>query len=443
MKGPEHLVEFFHPLGRPFVGGRDITGMKIRDALPEVEGQGYFQMLDQVYNEGKSFYLPESKASLLRPDGTMEDFYFNITYLPWRNLDGNIQGVLQFTFDVTQQAKTNLMVRESEERFRLLATSIPQIIWTAEPNGSISYLSDQWQRYTGLSTEEGITGFSSLIHPEDVGDVRQKWFSAVAEREPWKAEFRLRDVRTDKYTWFSGYTLPLKDEKGNVLKWIGSASDISLQKQQNEVLSSLVSERTAELREANAELQRSNEDLQQFAHVTSHDLKEPVRKIKMYSNLLKAAYIDLFDEKGRNYVSKIENSTNRIYAMIEGVLQYSSVDTSQVGFEQIDLKTVCATISEDLELAIAEKKAMIQIGELPVLTGSYTLIYQLFYNLINNSLKFVREGVTPSIEICSRHARRDELQDAGISRTDREYYRIDVVDNGIGFEQSYAEKIFD
>lgn len=443
MKGPDHVLEFFHPLGRPFVGGRDLTGMKIRDAIPELEGQGYFEMLDQVYKEGKSFYVPESKASFPGADGKLQDFYFNITYLPWRDIHGKIQGVLQFTFDVTEQAKTNLMIRESEERFRLLATSIPQIIWIAEPTGSIAYLSDQWERYTGLSTEEGITRFSSLIHADDVGEVRQKWFSALAEREPWKAEFRLRDVRTDQYTWFSGYTLPLKDGKGNVLKWIGSASDISLQKQQNEVLSSLVSERTAELRAANVELQRSNEDLQQFAHVTSHDLKEPVRKIKMYSDLLKNNYLDLFDEKGKSYVRKIENSTNRIYAMIEGVLQYSSVDTAETGFEKIDLNDICATILEDLELVIAEKKAEVTFSGLPVVTGSYTLIYQLLYNLINNSLKFVRDGVRPVIGISSRKAKRDELQKAGISAPDREYYRIDVADNGIGFEQSYAEKIFD
>jgi signal transduction histidine kinase len=129
--------------------------------------------------------------------------------------------------------------------------------------------------------------------------------------------------------------------------------------------------------------------------------------------------------------------------MIEGVLQYSSVDTAETGFEKIDLNYICATILEDLELVIAEKKAEVTFSGLPVVTGSYTLIYQLLYNLINNSLKFVRDGVRPVIGISSRKAKRDELQKAGISAPDREYCRIDVADNGIGFEQSYAEKIFD
>lgn len=261
MKGPDHVMEFFHPLGRKFLGGRDITGMKIREALPEMAGQGYFEMLDQVYNDGKSFYISESKATFPGDDGKPEDYYFNITYLPLRDVNGNIEGVLQFTIDVTQQSKTNQQIKESEERFRLLVTSVPQIIWIADSESNIEFLSDQWERYTGVSVGEGIKHFASYIHPDDVGAVREKWYESIQLKKPWKSEFRLKDVRTGQYRWFFGHTLPLLSEKGDIIKWIGSASDIHIQKTANEQLEGVVAERTTELVDLNKILKRKNEEL--------------------------------------------------------------------------------------------------------------------------------------------------------------------------------------
>jgi PAS domain S-box-containing protein len=572
MRGPEHVMEFFHPLGKEFLGGRDITGMKIREALPEIEGQGYFEMLDQVYREGKPEFLPESKAVIQR-NGKPEEFYFNISYLPWRDLEGNIQGVLQFTFDVTQQAKANLKIRESEERFRLLATSISQIIWIADIKGNIEYLSDQWEKYTGLTIAEGVEQFSSLIHKDDVDDVRAKWKTALELGAPWQAEFRLLDTRTNQYAWFAGHTLPLKDENGKVIKWIGSSSNIQSQKEVSDQLSALVAEKTADLNKVNEtlklrnnelfhtqnflqtvlnssvemiasfdkdlrytfvndkveqlmnlpaeklvgkkvteahpgidktdiydmlqralrgetihsqqrasiftegrtlesfcvpyrkdeeilgvitmhrditsfirlteDLRRSNSDLQQFAHVTSHDLKEPVRKIKLYSDLIKTNFESLLPEKGKSYLSKIENSTNRISAMIDGVLQYSSIDELHQGYLKIDLNSILKDIVDDLEIPISEKNATIKIDDLPAVIGSKTLIYQLFYNLFNNSLKFARQNVSLLISVKADKVTRKELPNSDHLPEYERYHRIAISDNGIGFDQSYSEKIFE
>jgi PAS domain S-box-containing protein len=572
MRGPDHVMEFFHPLGKEFLGGRDITGMKIREALPELEGQGYFEILDQVYQQGVPFYLPESKAVVQR-NGKPEEFYFNISYLPWRDIAGNIQGVLQFTFDVTQQAKANLKIRESEERFRLLATSIPQIIWIADVNGKIEYLSDQWEKFTGLSIAEGMEKFSSLIHKDDIDLVRAKWKTALETGSPWQAEFRLKDTRTNQYAWFSGHTLPLKDEKNNVIKWIGSSSNIQSQKEVSDQLSALVFEKTADLNKANEtlklrnaelsnsqnflqtvlnssvemiasfdtdlrytfvndkveelmnlpavklvgktvyevhpgiektdmypmlqralkgetvhaehrasifkegrtlesfcvpyqrgqeiagvitmhrditsfiklteELRRSNSDLQQFAHVTSHDLKEPVRKIKMYSDLVRTNFYGLLPDKGKSYLAKIENSANRISSMIDGVLQYSTVDEVEQGFAPIELSSMLKDIVEDLEIPIREKNAEIKINDLPVVVGSKTLIYQLFYNLFNNSLKFTHDDISPVISVRSDVVSRDELPEADHIPEFTRYHRIKVTDNGIGFDQAYSKKIFE
>jgi PAS domain S-box-containing protein len=572
--GPEHVVEFFHPLGQAFIG-RDITGMKVREALPELEGQGFFELLDKVYQTGETISIPASRAVLPGPNGKPEDFYFSLTYLPWRDSNGNIRGVIQFTFDVTEQTKVNAKIKESEERFRILANSIPQFVWMADDNGAIEFMSNQWEEYTGIPAVEGRKLFSTLIHDEDVGSVRNKWGDSLKTGTAWTSEFRLKDTRTGEYRWFFGHTVPLKDEQGNVVKWIGSASDIHRQKTVHFELEGLVAERTSELiklnnmlvqkneelaraqnflqtvldssvelvtaldtnlvytfanmrlnditdrkpeeligrnilelnpgfektegydvfmralkgetihiestrpyadrslvfetfviplkhhgevsgivtmerditnivkltenlQASNEQLKRSNEDLQQFAHVTSHDLKEPVRKIKMYGNILADQYTEYLPEKAKEYLSKIERSTGRISAMIDGVLQYATIEVTDQFLEDIDLGDVMQSIVEDLEIPIREYGAVVEYKDLPVIKGYPTLIYQLFYNLINNSLKFRRKDLAPVIRVSSSELSSVEEKEVG-----PDYFKIQLNDNGIGFDATYAEKIFE
>lgn len=571
LRGPDHVVEFFHPLGKKFVGGKDFTGRKIREVMPELEGQGYFEMLDQVYHEGKSFFLPGSKAKLRSENGTLEEYYFNITYLPWRDADGHVIGVLQFAFDVTQQVKATLKISESEERFRVLANSISQIVWITDGSGQMEYLSDQWQKYTGQSPAEGVDHFIEFIHDADRSIVVQAWTDALSTGNAWKAEYRLKSLH-GVYRWFFGQTMPLTDSNGKIIKWIGSATDIQNQKEINEQLEGVVAERTgeliklnqllqnnnaelaqartflqtvldssielvtafdtslnytftnkrfretinlsadqligrnvlevkpgfehyegyqllqlalagetthlenhrfffnekvvldtfvtplrrneeivgvlvmqrditalnkltADLQASNRDLVRSNEDLQQFAHVTSHDLREPVRKIQTYESLLRATAKDALPPKAQAYLEKIERAANRISTMIEGILRYSSVNAVQMSAETIELNRIVETIKEDLELLIEDKQAVVHAGPLPTIRGAETLIYQLFYNIINNSLKFAREGQPVKIEI------RDHSSE--LAGDLARYVRIDVMDNGIGFDQVYAERIFD
>ncbi|MBT1702835.1 ATP-binding protein [Chryseosolibacter indicus] len=561
MKGPEHVVEFFHPLGVKFAG-KDITGLKIREAAPNLEGQGYFEMLDRVYNEGATIQINESKVIFPNEKGAPEDYYFNITYLPWRDLKGNIQGILQFSFDVTEQVKAKQKIQESEERlriateilelgtwefdprtnkifssektaelfgfdltsevtietileaiveqdrprvieainnvfnplsgggcdieysvvnikdkrqriarvngrvffdsenkpyrfigttlditerkkseqelkaseerFRLLANSIPQIVWTNNVEGNKDYLSDQWEEYTGTSAHDGLINFSNFIHPDDLEHVTSKWQDCLAKGEYWEAEYRLKNIKTNTYRWFLGKTLPLKDPKGNVIKWVGSASDIQELKEQSSLLERQVQERTKELNELNHSLQLSNEDLQQFAHVASHDLKEPIRKIKTYGNRLQDEYGTSLPEKANVFLSKILSASDRMYSMVNGVLSYSAITSLEQPLEKINLNKVFHDIELDLEVLIQEKRATIVYTDLPVIEGAPILIYQLWYNLINNSIKFSKQDQPPVINIAS----------SVIEKDGKRFIKIILKDNGIGFEQQYAEAIF-
>jgi signal transduction histidine kinase len=197
----------------------------------------------------------------------------------------------------------------------------------------------------------------------------------------------------------------------------------------NQKMENLVANRTEELA-------RSNEDLQQFAHVASHDLKEPLRKIATFSSILLDEHAEGLSPKGKLYLAKIEGAAQRMSIMIEGVLAYSSVTADFEAFETISLNAVIEDVKNDLELAIIQKDAQITYEILPEVSGIRILIYQLFYNLISNALKFSKDNGHPVILIAANKEKKTVNKKTG------DYIHITVADNGIGFNPEYADKIF-
>jgi signal transduction histidine kinase len=200
-----------------------------------------------------------------------------------------------------------------------------------------------------------------------------------------------------------------------------------------EQLEQVVRRRTQELRKLNHSLETSNEDLQQFAHVASHDLKEPVRKIRTFTGRLLDEYANHLPQEALTFLQKIMQATIRMGTMIEGVLNYSILNSNEQPMEQIDLNEVFAQIESDLELVIQASGAEIRRGALPQIEGAQVLIYQLFYNLINNALKFSRSAHKPLIMIQSL-----VTEGAG-----KRFAELTVSDNGIGFDAAQADKIFE
>jgi PAS domain S-box-containing protein len=561
IKGPEYVMEFFHPLAIPYFG-RDLTGQKLREAAPYLEAQGYFRILDKVYKEGKTIKLDETKAVLIQPDGRELVCYFNITYLPYQDKVGNIVGILQFAYDITEQVlakqklaegeerlriateivelgtweydpnkneiycsdksfelfgfarnkkiemedviskiidedKENVLsalhaaldpegdhrffieftlqyghdkklrtlrnnarvffdeknspyrfigtvlditeirnaekeIREREKRFRILANTIHHIVWIMNTRGELEYLSDQWEEFTASKPATGMAHFMDFIHPEDAPLVKEKWQQSMKNDQEWECEYRLKNIRTQTYRWFLGKTLPFRDEQGNITNWIGSASDIQTLKEQSSWLEQQIQDRTSALKELNLSLKISNEDLQQFAHVASHDLKEPIRKIKTYSHRLQDEFDALLPVQAKHFLEKINSASNRMSSMIEGVLSYSSYSALNQIFEPVDLNSVIKEIEVDLEVLIHEKNATIIFKSLMSVYGAPVLIHQLFYNLINNSLKFSKKDPAPIIEITT----------GLIDYNCKSFVKIELKDNGIGFQQEQAENIF-
>lgn len=351
--------------------------------------------------------------------------WVNITVSLVRNSNGTPKHFISIVEDISERKRTEEALKESEQLFRQFSNNITNLAWIADGEGWIYWYNQRWYDYTGMNLEQMQGwGWEKVHHPDHVNNVIAFSKEAWKKPEPFELTFPLR--RSDGvYQWFLTRAVPIVNEEGTIVRWIGTNTNINEQVQLSEKLEELVEERTREL-------QRSNEDLQQFAHVASHDLKEPVRKIRTFSSRLKQEHEKDLPEKAATYLAKIENATERMYAMIDGVLLYSSLNATELIAEPVDLNTTLKNIEDDLEVLIAQKDAVVKRSVLPTIEGSAILLYQLFYNLIGNSLKFAKPDARPLIQI-----------GAEIEKSEgKNVVQITVSDNGIGFHPQNAERIF-
>ena len=192
-----------------------------------------------------------------------------------------------------------------------------------------------------------------------------------------------------------------------------------------------------------SELQRTNAELEQFAYVASHDLQEPLRKIQTFGERLLRKQAAQIDDDGKLNVQKINESAARMQQLINDLLAFSrTANTRERSFEPVDLNQVMERVQEELGLMMSAKNAVINIEPLPDVLGISYQLTQLFVNLIANALKYSKPEVTPFLRIQYEEVSGQAMMDTLGIKTDSMYHRISVIDNGIGFEQQYAEKIF-
>ena len=208
----------------------------------------------------------------------------------------------------------------------------------------------------------------------------------------------------------------------------------------HEQLEQRVIERTAELNSANLELERSNRELQDFAYVASHDLQEPLRKIQAFGDRLKSVQGPKFDERGLDYLDRMQNAAGRMHTLINDLLTFSRVTTKAQPFVSTDLNEICTDVIDDLETLIQKTDGKVEVVDLPTIDADPLQMRQLFQNLIANALKFHRPDVDPVVIIRSESF--TEAADRSDDTSQTKFTRIFVEDNGIGFDEKYLDRIF-
>lgn len=355
---------------------------------------------------------------------------------PISDTNGNIIEWIGTLTDIDEQ-------KRGEERFRLLADEAPLWVWLTDKHGAVDYANKETLAFFRVSKADSINQalFLSLVYKEDLPEVTSIIKNGYSQQQGYSLECRLLHPSSNQYEWFSFKAVPRLIE-GRFDGFIGTASNIHVQKTYLAMLEGRVQERTLELNNANAALKQSNDELQQFAHVTSHDLKEPLRKISIFTNLLQEQLQSGHVDKAQDYAEKVAQSARRMAAFIERVLQYASVSGGQLQSQPVDLNQIVLSVETDLELAIQQQQASVILkNKLPLLEGAPTLLHQLFYNIINNALKFAKKNIPPVIELSTGYLHDEEIADKGLNTNSR-YIVICIKDNGIGFDQSNAKNIF-
>ncbi|MGF7216415.1 signal transduction histidine kinase [Spirosoma lacussanchae] len=206
-----------------------------------------------------------------------------------------------------------------------------------------------------------------------------------------------------------------------------------------------------QLEETVQELHRSNRNLEQFAYVASHDLQEPLRKIVAFGDVLNSQFASQMSEPASDLIRRMQRSAGRMRSLVQDLLTYARLSGSRDTFGLVDLNQLLASVMDDLEITIQERNTRVDIGMLPAVWGDAALLWQLFQNLMSNALKFQKpgqhlSGPLPHVRVQGRVATDTELP-AGLSATDvsqsgRRYAIIEVIDNGIGFDERYLDRIF-
>jgi signal transduction histidine kinase len=188
-----------------------------------------------------------------------------------------------------------------------------------------------------------------------------------------------------------------------------------------------------ELKIINSRLSQSNDELEKFAYIASHDLQEPLRKIQAFGDRLQSSIKNGDNNKSLDYIDRMQKASLRMRSLIDDLLQFSRVSSQEIELQTTSLSKVIGNVILDLKMNINDKQAKIEISDLPPVNAESVMMYQLFLNLLSNALKFTQEGQTPIIKITAKEVKLNQ----------QTYIQISVRDNGIGFEQEYAQKIFE
>ncbi|WP_254639855.1 ATP-binding protein [Chitinophaga sp. GbtcB8] len=330
-------------------------------------------------------------------------------------------------------------LQENESQYKTLTDTLPIIIFSLNLQGELIYANEWLYNFTGQTIAQlNQTKWKEVVHPADYDAFSLLLTHRItAGASAIKAQCRLRHVNEKEYYWHLAALSPLKDDKGQLLYWIGYLVDIHAQKVVEQTL-----ENNKELQQAQtqlkenqtlledniSELNRSNQELQQFAFVASHDLQEPIRKISFYSDYFLNKYADRIDDKGKDYLKGMLSASHRMRNLIHDLLAFSQVEKKQVEYRHINLNHVIQDTLQDLEIMIREKEANIEITALPSIDADESMIRQLFGNIINNSLKYCKNDQRPQIQVTNR--------------LNTHYLEIFIKDNGIGFDEKYLPKMF-
>lgn len=406
LRGPEHVYELANPLYMEAIGkGRDVLGKPAREALPELEGQGFFEHLDRVYASGESFGGREAVVKLDRTgDGTLEDVYFNFIYQPSRDETGKVDGILIHAVDVTELVRERQRAEESETWFRTLADNMSQFAWMADASGSIFWYNQRWYEYTGTTLEE-MEGWAwqKALHPDHVARVVEKISRCFQSGELWEDTFPLRG-KNGEYRWFLSRAIPIRDESGKVIRWFGTNTDVTEQRL----------------------LGQQKDD---FISIAGHELKTPVTSLKAYAQVLALRFRKAGDMSSAELLGKMDDQLTKLAKLIGDLLDETKIEGGKLRLQvsEFDYGELMKDVVEEVQRTATHHTIVCEHAPAIMLTGDRERIGQVLTNLLTNAVKYSPQA--------DRVVVGAALQDGEVITRVRDF--------GIGISKEKVEKVFD
>jgi PAS domain S-box-containing protein len=319
-------------------------------------------------------------------------------------------------------------VSQREAHFRQLADAMPQMVWTARPDGAGDYFNQRWYEYTGMAPDHPRENARELFtHEEDLERCQEAWRQAVESGQPFQTECRIRNSQGE-HRWHLVRAVPVASDTGEITAWFGAGTDINDQKQTEEEMRQLNATLERRVSERTAQLESSNKELEAFSYSVSHDLRAPLRSIDAFSQLVREDYEDKLDDQGRQYLSIVGDASRHMAELIDDLLHLSRVTRAEMRRQPVNLSLLAKRII--VELRRLEPKRRVEIVIAPDLrvNADERLLRVALENLLNNAWKFTAKKRAARIEVGT------ETQEGG-----RVYY---TRDNGAGFDMEYAGKLF-
>lgn len=360
------------------------------------------------------------------------------SYRPDRDPEGRVCGIVLHAYDITERKETEQALAEALARYRFLADAMPQMVWTALPDGQLDYVNRRWLETTGMSEAGALSrdGWLEAVHFEDRTSARESWRRSLTECTPFQHECRLRCGRNPTWRWHLVRAVPRRDERLAVVQWVGSATDVDELRRAyadltdaRERLRSYAEELEARVRTRTATLREANAELEAFTYSVSHDLRTPLQFVRGFAEAIRADAESSLSAANRDYLLRIIRAATRMDTIIQDLLSYSRLSRADLQLTDVSLDAIVTDVLANFHTLIRQAAARVTVdGPLPSVRADRTGLFQAVSNLVSNALKFSRPGQAPQVRI-----RAETAQGA---------VRLWVEDDGIGIDSRHHERIF-
>nr|WP_017297035.1 PAS domain S-box protein [Nodosilinea nodulosa] len=399
----------------------DIYGKHIKD----VAGEAAYEQVRPYVERVLAGQQVTFERAVQFKDGSNR--YLSVTYVPRVSDQGQVEGFVALINDISDRKQAEAALRQSEERYRYLVESIPQLVWTANAEGAIIDVNQRWSAFTGLTLDQIKTqGWQAVVHPEDAPILGQNWAAAQQTGTNYQAEGRMR--RADGvYRWHLHQAVPLRTAQGQVSKWFGTATDIEDQKQLEHQRSQLLKQEQA----ARAAAEAASRTKDEFLAVVSHELRSPLNPILGWATLLQRGTLDA--TKTQQALAVIERNARLQTELIDDLLDVSRMLRGKL---EINASTVhlAATIRAAIDtVRLAAEAKSIQLDtclddDIGLVSGDATRLQQVVWNLLSNAVKFTPAGGRVEVRL---------------ARGANHQAEIIVTDTGKGIVPEFLPLIFD